>query len=161
MDSKKLSKRYQGNTAQRIVNECYRAFESESIKPSQVRDLLLCDDVDLSRFEIFIYSQNEVLSCFAAKIVALFNPEVVVRRIIDVKSPGVAMLMIEALEDTNYKDVEDLVPELSNPERSIIQDTLIRMFISVGRKELLLPLVFSGDEFLVEKIKRLISEQEE
>jgi hypothetical protein len=149
-----------GREAQRAIAACLLAVRSGRVTPTQVKNVLDCEGVDLTVFTQFLgEGMAEMVRVLVADIVAKCEPaEVVKIAVEEAGNPVLLNAMCRALEQVRFKDVEPLMPVLRG-ENVMASNRVLRLFVEVGRADLLFPLVFDGDSGMVERVKRYLHGQ--
>jgi len=147
-----------GAEAQRAVDACERAMESGAVSSRHVRDVLRCRGVGLFGIERFLAAPDPVVRGFAAMVVARFAPDRVVEAILKEKERSVLTVMLKALEDECYGDVDELT-RLLRVDDDVMVEQALQFFVSVGRADLLFTLAMVDDDEITERVKRYLNEQ--
>lgn len=157
---KTFSRSRKGRDAQRAVDSCLRAAADGRLTPAHIQMVLECEGVDLSAFSRFLEEgTSDMVRCLVADIVAKYEPGLVVETAArEAGNPRLFNAMCKALAMVGFKEVEPLVPILRG-EDVVAPNRVLRLFVEVGRADLLFPLVFDGDERMVERVKRYLHGQ--
>jgi HEAT repeat protein len=135
-------------------------MERGRVDYASVRNVLGCEDVDVSNIEVFLSSDNELVRGAAVEIIgAKGRMELLVEVAKKETERTILMRIVDCFRD-RPEGVERLV-ELLESEDEIVFEETIGMFRRLGREDCLFGLVFSRDSILVERVKRYINEQKE
>ena len=148
-----------GAAARRAVDSCLMAMRGGSVSPRHVRDVLRCRDVEFPPFEEFLESNNAMVRMQAAEVVASCRDEkFVVSAILTEEEVPVTCRMLRELGDSGCKEVDDLTILLRHDD-SMVVESAFRMFVKVGRADLLFSLAIRSDDVTTERVRRYLNEQ--
>lgn len=150
-----------GKYAKNAIDLAFLAFRYNRLSPRIVRSVLEVANKDqLEIFDQFLGSPIDVLRAEAAMIVAYRGQgRKVVEALQTESSLMVFMKMVKALKEVKFQEIDDLVGLLLNDTENsswIKIEELIGLFLLVGKKDLLMPLLMGSDEKTVNRIRRLI-----
>lgn len=143
--------------ADRAVQSCVRSFERNALSSRAVRDVLSCDEVDVTPIEPFLNSRNEIIRMGAITIIGAKGD---MSKLVEVakveKDRLVLMTILDAFRE-RPDGAGQIVDLLESDDEMVFEET-IEMFRRAGREDCLFGLVFSQDKDLVERVKRYINE---
>jgi len=144
---------------ERAIVACRKAMDDGRASERQVRDVLKSRRVDGSLFVPYLSSDELMVRRLAAQIVGAKGPvKELIRAALNEKDRGLLIDMLRWV-GKNPEGIEQLEILLTS-EDTIIRDEAVEMFRRAGRPNSLLPLVFSDDESVVERIKRYLDEKQ-
>jgi hypothetical protein len=131
-----------------------------SLSPRHVRDVLRCEYThDLLVFDQFLNHRDGLVRIAASEIVVAHgDASMVVDAIMKETDTFVVSGMLEVLGKHKYKEVDDL-RVLFRADDCVIAENAFKLFVKVGRADLLFPLVMKGDERTKERVRRYLNEQ--
>jgi|ETNvirnome_2_300_1030623.scaffolds.fasta_scaffold25983_2 hypothetical protein len=145
---------------ERAVNACVAAMEKEKVSGTQVQAVLKYEDVDVSKIEPFLSSENYQVRRFVIQIVGRKgNPEKLVARAKIEKDKELLKLILSELGKGGFKEVEGLA-FLLRADSQEVREAAIQMFRKADADELF-PFLFDKNDETVARVKRYIHEQEE
>ena len=146
--------------AERAIDSCVQAMESGTISERHVRDVLRCKRVNVQVLSRYLKSDYSMVRRMAARIIGGKGGHIgcVLDAAMKEKEKDVLIEMLSAVSKRG-EGLEALERLLSH-EDFVIREEAISMFRRAGRAELLFPLLFDEDDFVVQRIKRYINEQE-
>lgn len=155
----KQSKKLQGELAIRVIDNCIYSLKKGRLKSRDIRDLLECESCpEMDVFTEYLQASDPLVRGNISKVVALRHPEKVVETIMEETNTSALRMMLQALEEIKYKNVDDLTPLLKRDDETLVE-TVFTMFVNVDRADLLFSLVLSGDDKTVERVRRYLNEQ--
>ena len=168
MPFKKPSRLLQGNAAKRAIDSCAKAMVDECVSPRHIADVLRCEDrSEMKVFEAFLSHRLPMVRAVCSQIVSIRgNGDLVVDAIMreaeqftETHGRAVISRMLYSLSEAKYSGVDRLTA-LLRVDDSIIVENTFKMFVAVGRADLLFPLVLGGeDERTTERVRRYLNEQ--
>jgi len=142
----------------RAVASCLVAFSNGTVVERAVRDILKCDDVDVSSIEIFLANNNDDVRRAAGRIVAAKgNVSVAVDAVLDEHNFSSILGLLDVIAERGFDDTD--AGKLSDffsrhgVLESQIKEHVIGIFRRSGKKSALFPLLFDDDDKMVERIK--------
>jgi hypothetical protein len=153
------SNRLQGKSAQRAIEMCLLAFERGDVTPRHIKNVLNCDDVDVSKFEKYLEHPNSHIRISVCEIIShKGNVDLIIEAIGKESEGFVICKMLDKIKKVKYKNVEDLL-FLIRSDDTIIAEEVFKTFVAVGRADLLFPLAMSDDKKTTERVRRYLNEQ--
>lgn len=147
-----------GDAARRAIEACCGAMEAGRASSRQVRLALRCEPCpEMGRFDRFLAHRDPILRGNAAKVLAKWSPERVVEAILEERDSSALSMMLQALVDVGYSDVDDLTPILRRGDA--LAEKAFQAFVKVGRADLLFTLAVGGDDITTERVRRYLDEQ--
>jgi len=146
------------NFADRAVKSCVKNFENGRLLARNVRDILSCDDVDVSPIEPFLNNPDEVVRVGAISIIGQKGNMDKLVELAKVEKDRLVLMMILDAFRQRPEGAEKIVDMLDSDDDVIFSET-VEMFRRVGREDCLFGLLFSQDDVLVDRVKRYIDEQ--
>jgi hypothetical protein len=159
MNSNKLSKKLQGSAAVAMIESCLYSLKKGRLNSRHVRDLVQCESCpEMDVFTDYLESPDPLIRGNISKVVAIRHPDKVVETIMKETNTSALRGMLQAIEDVEYKNVDNLTPLLKRDDKALVEKAF-SMFVNVGRADLLFSLVLSGDDKTVERVRRYLDEQ--
>ena len=144
--------------ASRALEICRRDWASGRIDEGHVRDLLRCRNVNVDGMEEFLHeSYPSDVRWSAARVLMEKGQtkEVVAAAMLSQDRESVlALLSLMAKHKVGLDTLESLV----SSRDTMIRDAAVEMFRRAGKVDAIFPLIFDGDDAVVQRIKRYINE---
>lgn len=148
--------------AQRAVDSCVKKFRNGIYSSRAVKNILKRDDVDVKEIEPFMKDKGTELRTVAMEIVIRKGDR---KKAIEVikneTSRTVIQKILLVLSDELIGDDIDELSKLASSENSIIREEAISLFRKTGRDDCLLPLLLSGGDDVVDRIRKYMEEDDE
>ena len=159
MISKRRYRPLLGNAAKRAIEACLDGMRNGELSARQVRDAIRCEPCDeMLEFENFVRSEDAIISEEAARLLAMRAPERLVPILLEDIESAVKIRLLKVFQEVKYSDLEDLTPLLRSGD-SILVETALQIFVTLGRADLLFGLAVSGDDETTTRVKRFLHEQ--
>ena len=141
----------------RAVRDCVTAMELGRVSERHVRNVLRFDDVDVSKIERFLKSDDSMIRRMASRIIGeRGRVDLVVEAALAEVDRSVLISMLKSLRK---RDGLDRLAVFLNDSSTIVKEEAISMFRESDNVDCLLLLMFDEDTTLVERAKRYIDEQ--
>ena len=146
--------------AESAVQSCVRGMEKGVTSSRNIRDILGCDNVDVSNIEPFLNSTSDDVRMAAISIVgAKGDMGKLVEQAKKNNDRLAHMLILDAFCE-RPEGIERIVTLLKSEDEVVFEEA-VEMFRRVGRGDCLFGLVFHEDRKVVERVKRYINEHRE
>ena len=143
----------------RALVGCCRDFQVGRVSETKVRDLLKCENIDVSSIEEYLDEKytSDVRLAAARVIMNKGNRDKVIEVTLKETNKENLFGFLRILSKDEF-DITKLLG-LSMSEDTMIRDELLEMFRRSGQMEYMFPLVFDSDDMLVKRVKRYINEE--
>lgn len=143
---------------ERAIDAAVRAMSSGRVSERHVRDILRFEDIDVSRIEPFLSSDDSMVRLMATKVVGpLGSAGELVAAAVRERDREVLVEMLGHI-GARKEAVEELVGLIDSSD-PVIREEAVVMFRRSGKADYLLPLLFDEDDRMVQRIKAYIDEQ--
>jgi hypothetical protein len=146
--------------ADRAVSSCIRSFEQNTLSSRSVRDILSCDEVDVTPIEPFLNSKQGIIRMSAVTIIGAKGDMGKLVEAAKFENDRMVLMMILNAFRERPDGAERVVDLLESEDEMVFEET-IEMFRRAGREDCLFGLIFSQDKDLVERVKRYINEHKQ
>lgn len=140
---------------EKTVALCVLSFGHGVVSPFQVKNVLKQKDADVSPIVNFLHSEFPHVQLAAIEIIGKQGNLDLLFDLIKEKIPTAALLEVMKYLHQNPKKLDSAVVFLQS-ENPSVKEKAVEMFRKAGRTDCLGLLLFSNDDFLVKRAKRLI-----
>lgn len=147
--------------AERAVSACVRAFEAGRADEQKAQDILKCNRVDVNPIEPYLKHESFNIRYMAVRIVGEKGSVKTLLEAAKTEKDGfIAARMMGYLGKRGAEGLEAF-ESLLRSDNPILKEAAIQMFRKSGQTDALFPMVFDESDWVVQRIKRYLHEQEQ
>jgi len=148
--------------AKRAVDACVRAMQEGRADEHKAQNILKCKQVDVTPIEPFLKHASSDIRFLAARIVGeKGNVKVLLEAALKEQQTYILVRMLRLLGSRKAEGIEAFEWLLKEDSDSDVKEAAIQMFRRAGKVDQLFPMIFDERDFVVQRIKRYLNEQEQ